>query len=348
MPEGSFTYKDAGVDIDAASSLKKKIVPLVRATFAPEVLQDIGLFGGLFKLDTSRFRDPILVSSVDGVGTKLKIAFAAGRHNTVGIDLVSHCVNDILMQGAVPLFFLDYLAMGKLDVSIAEQVVAGLAEGCRRAGCSLIGGETAEMPGFYSAGEYDLAGTIVGVVDRDNIIDGSTIEADNPIIALKSSGLHTNGYSLVRKLFLASNRYRLDEPVESLGTTLGDELLKPHRCYASAVGKLLERIKVRGMAHITGGGLTDNIPRILPKNVDATIDPSTWEPPAIFEMIRRAGDIAHGEMMRTFNMGVGMVLMVAPQDEAAALRMLNDEGEEAWTVGRTVKGNGVVRYLNRQ
>ena len=344
MSEGSFTYKQAGVDIDAADSLKKKIVPLVRATFSPGVLQDIGLFGGLFRLDVSRFREPILVSSVDGVGTKLKIAFESGRHNTVGIDLVSHCVNDILMQGAEPLFFLDYLAMGKLDVEVAEQVVAGLAEGCLRAGCSLIGGETAEMPGFYNPGEYDLAGTIVGVVDRENIIDGSAIQEGDPIVALKSSGLHTNGYSLVRKLFLSSGRYTLDRHIDMLGKTLLDELLEPHRCYSKPVRKLFGKIDVRGMAHITGGGLTGNVPRILPKALDAEIDMGSWKPQMIFELIRRDGDIARNEMLRTFNMGVGMVLVVPPGEEADTLENLKADGEEAWTIGRIVRGSGIVRF----
>ncbi len=344
MSKSPITYKQAGVDIEAASALKKKIVPLVRATFSPEVLQDIGLFGGLFKFDTSRFSEPVLVSSVDVVGTKLKIAFATGRHNTVGIDLVSHCVNDILMQGAAPLFFLDYLAMGKLDVAVAEQVIAGLAEGCRRAGCSLIGGETAEMPDFYGPGEYDLAGTIIGVIDRARIIDGSTIEEGDSIVALKSSGLHTNGYSLVRRLLLSSGKYRLDQHMDMLGRTLADELLMPHKCYAKPVTKLLEKISVRGMAHITGGGLTDNIPRILPKTLDAEIQLGTWNPLMIFELIKRDGDIAQGEMFRTFNMGVGMVLIVSRDDEDAALKSLKDDGEDAWTVGRMVKGTGNVKY----
>lgn len=347
MPEDSFTYKQAGVDIDAAGSLNKKIAPIVRSTFSPNVLQDIGLFGGLFRLDTSRFREPILVSSVDGVGTKLKIAFSTGRHNTIGIDLVSHCVNDILMQGAEPLFFLDYLATGKLDVEVAEQVVAGLAEGCRRAGCSLIGGETAEMPGFYNPGEYDLAGTIVGVVDKDRIIDGSAIREGDPIIALKSSGLHTNGYSLVRKLFLDSGRYELNQRVDILGKTLGEELLEPHRCYARPIRKLLDELPIRGMAHITGGGLTDNMPRILPKTLDAVIDLGSWRPPMIFELIKRDGDIAKDEMLRTFNMGVGMALIVSPADESTALEILGAEGEEAWTIGRVVKGSGAVRYKGK-
>jgi phosphoribosylformylglycinamidine cyclo-ligase len=347
MPEDSFTYKQAGVDIGAADSLNKKIAPIVRSTFSPDVLQDIGLFGGLFRLDTDRFAEPVLVSSVDGVGTKLKIAFTTGRNDTIGIDLVSHCVNDILMQGAEPLFFLDYLATGKLEVDVAEQVVTGLAEGCRRAGCSLIGGETAEMPGFYNPGEYDLAGTIVGVVDKPKIIDGSNIAKGDPIIGLKSSGLHTNGYSLVRKLFLDSGRYNLGDHVDLLGRTLADELLEPHRCYAKPVRKVLDGITVRGMAHITGGGLTDNIPRILPKTLDAEIDLGSWEPLMIFELIKRDGDVATAEMLKTFNMGVGMVLIVSPDDEAAALEILSAEGEEAWSLGRVVKGSGVVRYANK-
>lgn len=344
MPKGSFTYKQAGVDIEAADSLNKKIAPMVRSTFSADVLQDIGLFGGLFRFDTTRFHEPVLVSSVDGVGTKLKIAFATGRHDTIGIDLVSHCVNDILMQGAEPLFFLDYLATGKLEVAVAERVVAGLAEGCLRAGCSLIGGETAEMPGFYNPGEYDLAGTIVGVVEKEKIIDGSAIREGDPIIALESSGLHTNGYSLVRKLFLDSGKYDLNERIDLLGKTLADELLESHRCYAKPVRKLLDRVPVRGMAHITGGGLTGNIPRILPKTLDAEIDIDSWEPLMIFELIKRDGDVAPAEMLGTFNMGVGMALIVSPDDEKTALDILGAEGTQAWTLGRIVKGSGAVKY----
>jgi phosphoribosylformylglycinamidine cyclo-ligase len=345
MPQESFTYKQAGVDIEAASSLKRRIVPLARSTFSPNVLQDIGLFGGLFRLDSSRFSEPILVASVDGVGTKLKIAFATGRHNTIGIDLVSHCINDILMQGAEPLFFLDYLAMGKLDVAIAEQVVAGLAEGCRMAGCSLIGGETAEMPDFYKPGEYDLAGTIIGVVDKAKIIDGSAIREGDTIIALKSSGLHTNGYSLARKLLVDFGRYRLDQRIDSLGRTLADELLEPHRCYSKAMRGLLDENRVRGMAHITGGGLTDNIPRILPKTLDAALNLASWRPLPIFQLIQQAGNVAPDEMLRTFNMGVGMVLIVSPADEAGALSHLKRQGETAWTIGSVVSGTGKVTYL---
>ncbi len=348
MPEDSFTYKQAGVDIEAASSLNKRIAPMVRSTFSPDVLQDIGLFGAFFRLDISRFTEPVLVSSVDGVGTKLKIAFATGRHDTIGIDLVSHCVNDILMQGAEPLFFLDYLAMGKLDVDVAAQVVAGLSEGCRRAGCSLIGGETAEMPGFYNPGEYDLAGTIVGVVDKEQVIDGSAIREGDPIIALKSSGLHTNGYSLVRKLFLDSGKYELSARLDVLGRTLGEELLEPHRCYAKPIRKVADKVPIRGMAHITGGGLTDNVPRILPKKLDAEIDLGSWEPPAIFQIIRRDGDIAIDEMFKTFNMGPGMVLIVAPDDESTVLEILKAQGEEAWTIGRIAQGNGTVKYMEKQ
>lgn len=340
----SFTYKQAGVNVDAASSLKRRIAPLARSTFSPNVLQDIGLFGGLFRFDGSRYNDPILVSSVDGVGTKLKIAFATGRHNTIGIDLVSHCVNDILMQGARPLFFLDYLAMGKLDVAVAEQVVTGLAEGCRMAGCALIGGETAEMPDFYKAGEYDLAGTIIGVVDKERIIDGSGIRDGDCIVALKSSGLHTNGYSLVRRLLVDSGAYRLEQHIDGLGKSLADELLVPHRCYAPAVTRLLDKLTVHGMAHITGGGLTDNVPRVLPKTLDAAIELRSWQPLPIFELIQKEGNIAPEEMLRTFNMGVGMVLIIPPAEEAEAVAFLNDHGEEAWTIGRIVPGTGKVRY----
>ncbi|RJP25080.1 MAG: phosphoribosylformylglycinamidine cyclo-ligase [Candidatus Abyssobacteria bacterium SURF_5] len=344
MTQEPFTYKQAGVDIEAASSLKRRIVPLARSTFSANVVQDIGLFGGLFRFDSARYREPILVSSVDGVGTKLKIAFVTGRHNTVGIDLVSHCVNDILMQGAEALFFLDYLAMGKLDVDIAEQVISGLAEGCRAAGCSLIGGETAEMPDFYQPGEYDLAGTIIGVVDKHKIIDGSAIRKDDVIVAVQSSGLHTNGYSLVRKLLVDSGRYRLDQRVDALGKTLADELLEPHRCYARAVRGLLDKNLIRGMAHITGGGLTDNVPRVLPKAVDAEINMASLRPLSIFQFIQQEGDIDEGEMLRTFNMGVGMVVIVSPADEEETLSYLDAQGETVWTIGRIVSGTGKVKY----
>jgi phosphoribosylformylglycinamidine cyclo-ligase len=256
-------------------------------------------------------------------------------------------VNDILMQGAEPLFFLDYLAVGKLDVDVAEQVIAGLSEGCRRAGCSLIGGETAEMPGFYNPGEYDVAGTIVGVVDKENIIDGTAIREGDPIIALKSSGMHTNGYSLARKVLLDSGRYKLDEHVDALGRTPGEELLEPHRCYAKPIQAVMDALNVRGMAHITGGGLTDNIPRILPKDLDAELELGSWQPLAVFDLIRRSGDIAEAEMLRTFNMGVGMVLIVSPDEESAAMKILEAEGEEAWRIGCIVKGSGLVKYAGK-
>jgi phosphoribosylformylglycinamidine cyclo-ligase len=256
-------------------------------------------------------------------------------------------VNDILMQGAQPLFFLDYLAMGKLDVAVAEQVVAGLAEGCRAAGCALIGGETAEMPDFYAPGEYDLAGTIIGVVDKDKIIDGSSIKEGDSIVALKSSGLHTNGYSLVRKLLIEPGKYDLlNDHIPALRKTLADELLMPHRCYAKPIRALLDRISIQGMAHITGGGLTDNIPRILPKTLDAEIHLNTWRPLPIFELIQREGNIARDEMLRTFNMGVGLVLIVSRDDEAAALQSLKKDGEEPWIIGRITPGAGTVKYIS--
>jgi phosphoribosylformylglycinamidine cyclo-ligase len=303
------TYAAAGVDIDAAQRAKELIKKHARATLRPEVISGVGPFAGLYKLQG--YQEPILVSSVDGVGTKLKIAAALGRHDTIGIDLVNHCVNDILTSGAEPLFFLDYIAMGKLVPQQVEAIVEGMAGACRAVGCALIGGETAEMPGFYPQGDYDLVGFIIGVVEKGDIIDGRSIKAGDAIIGLPSSGLHTNGYSLVRKLF-GTEPSILSQSYPELGRTLGQELLEPHRCYYHVLKPLLPRIK--GMAHITGGGLIDNPPRILPPGLTAKLEKGSWEVPPIFTLIQKKGNIDEKEMYRVFNMGIGMAIISSPDD----------------------------------
>ncbi|TVS12713.1 MAG: phosphoribosylformylglycinamidine cyclo-ligase [Wenzhouxiangella sp.] len=316
----SLSYRDAGVDIDAGNALVERIKPLVAATRRPEVLAGLGGFGGLFHLG-QRFRDPVLVSGTDGVGTKLLLARRMGRHDSIGIDLVAMCVNDILVCGAEPLFFLDYFACGELDVDAAAGVVGGISEGCRRAGCALIGGETAEMPGMYAAGEYDLAGFAVGAVERNDLIDGSGIDETCVVLGLASSGPHSNGYSLIRKVLDHGNA-ALDAAFE--GSTLGEALLAPTRIYVRPVQRLLGRVDVRGMAHITGGGLTENIIRVVPEGFGVEIDPSNWTVPAVFDWLADQGNIETGEMRRTFNMGLGFVL-ICPEAEAARVAELLDE-----------------------
>jgi phosphoribosylformylglycinamidine cyclo-ligase len=337
-------YRSAGVDIEAATRAKKKIGDLVRSTFTPGTLGDIGSFGGLFRLDTSRYKEPVLVASADGVGTKLKVAFACGRHDTVGYDLVSHCINDILVQGARPLFFLDYLAMGKLEPGVVEAVVSGLARAGREFGTALLGGETAEMPGFYPPGEYDLAGTIVGVVERDGIIDGSAVEPGDVLLGLRSTGLHTNGYSLARKIVFEMEGLKPEDRIEAIGTTAGDALLEPHRCYLRSIEPLLERNLVNAMAHITGGGLTDNIPRVLPKGTSVRIQLERWTLPPIFRYLREKGGIAEPEMLRTFNVGIGMVLMIGSGKLEESKALLSEAGEDPVVVGDVLSGDGEVSY----
>lgn len=332
MSDQRITYKDAGVDIAAGNSFVNLIKPLVKSTYRPEVMADIGGFGGLFSLNASKFKNPVLVSGTDGVGTKLKIAFMADQHDTVGIDLVAMCVNDIVVQGAEPLFFLDYLATGALHPEKAAEVVKGIAEGCRQAGCALIGGETAEMPGFYSAGEYDIAGFAVGVVDRDNIIDGSSISVGNRLIGIASSGLHSNGYSLARKIIFD----RMGLPIDGMlatGRTVADELLTPTRIYIRSVMNLLKDFKINGIAHITGGGLLENVPRVLPRGCKATIHLPRWERPRLFDILQDAGNVERDEMYRTFNMGIGMVLAVAERDAEDMIYRLNGLQEQAWVIG---------------
>ena len=333
------------MDIDAATDAVGRMKAHVSATLTPGVLTETGSFGGMFALSAlGTLHDPVLVSSIDGVGTKLKIAFATGRHGTVGRDLVSHCVNDILVQGARPLFFLDYFGTGRLTPGVAAEVVRGLAEGCRAAGCALIGGETAEMPGLYAEGEYDLAGCIVGIVERSKIIDGSRVKPGDVLIGLASDGLHTNGYSLARQALLEDAGMSLDAPVPELGgVTLGDALLWPHRCYASAVLPLLDRFPapIKAMAHLTGGG-TDNIPRVLPSGVGVEIDTKAWTVPPLFRLIQSAGGVSEAEMFRVFNMGIGFVLIAASEDAEAVMGRLRDAGETAYCVGRAVEGEGVT------
>jgi phosphoribosylformylglycinamidine cyclo-ligase len=334
MSDQRVTYKDAGVDIAAGNSFVNMIKPLVKSTFRPEVMAEIGGFGGLFSLNASKYKNPVLVSGTDGVGTKLKIAFMADRHDTVGIDLVAMCVNDIIVQGAEPLFFLDYLATGKLLPEKAAQIVKGIAEGCRQAGCALIGGETAEMPGFYSEGEYDVAGFTVGVVDRENIIDGSTIAVGNRLIGIASSGLHSNGYSLARKLIFERLELSIHSEFPDTGRTVAEELLTPTRIYVRSILNLLKDFKINGIAHITGGGLLENVPRVLPRGCQATISLNGWVRPTLFDVLRDAGNVARDEMYKTFNMGIGMVLVVAENEADDIINRLSGMDEKAWSIGR--------------
>lgn len=312
------TYRQAGVDIEAGTEFVRRITPLVRGTFRPEVLTDLGGFGGLFRFDPSRFKDPVLVSGTDGVGTKLKIAFMMDRHDTVGIDLVAMSVNDIVVSGAEPLFFLDYFATGKLSIGTAENVVRGIAEGCRQAGCALIGGETAEMPSFYPDGEYDLAGFAVGVVDRDRIIDGQSITPGDAIIGVSSSGLHSNGFSLARRALLEQGGLKIDTSNADLGRTIGETLLTPTRIYVKQILAVAATHQVKGIAHITGGGITENLPRVFPHGTVAVIHRSGWTVPPIFRLIERLGHVERDEMYRVFNMGIGLIL-IAPADQVGGL-----------------------------
>jgi len=331
------TYKDSGVDIDAGNTFVKMIKPLVKATTRPEVMADIGGFGGLFSLNASKYKNPVLVSGTDGVGTKLKIAFMADRHDTVGIDLVAMCVNDIVVQGAEPLFFLDYLATGRLDPAKAADIVKGISAGCVQAGCALIGGETAEMPGFYADGEYDVAGFTVGVVDRDNLIDGSSITVGDKIIGLASSGLHSNGYSLARKVIFERMGLAIDSIIPGTGITVADELLKPTRIYAKSVLNLLRDFPINGIAHITGGGLLENIPRVLPHGCKAVLNKGNWQTPDIFTILMQAGNIEENEMFRTLNCGIGMVLVVPEAQTEDIMIRLSGLHETAFVIGEIAK-----------
>jgi phosphoribosylformylglycinamidine cyclo-ligase len=339
------TYKEAGVDIDAGMEAVLRMKDHIRSTFTSGVLTDVGTFGGMFQLDMEGVSKPVLVSSIDGVGTKLKVAFMMNKHDTVGHDIVNHCVNDILVQGARPLFFLDYFATGKLSPSGVVDVVKGLSEACRNACCALIGGETAEMPGIYLEGEYDIAGCIVGMVDRDKIVDGSRVMPGDVLVGLASNGLHTNGYSLVRHIFFDKAKWRVDQEVPELGSTLGEELLRPHRCYGPSVQQILSEFDVHAMAHLTGGGFYDNIPRALPQNCQAWVDRRNWEVPPIFRLIQQVGDVSEPEMYRTFNMGIGFVLVVPKEDAMAVVARLNDLGEESCIIGEVRQGSSEVQVL---
>lgn len=343
--KAGLTYAGAGVDIDFGNRAVELMRRAVRSTFRPEVLGDLGNFSGLFALDTSRYRQPVLVAGSDGVGTKLKVAMLMQQHDTVGIDLVAMCANDILTSGAEPLFFLDYLAVGRLVPERVAAIVDGIAAGCRQAGCSLIGGETAEMPGFYGPDEYDLAGFTVGVVERDQIINGSRIEPGDCLIGLSSSGLHSNGYSLARQVFLEVAGFRVDTFCPDLGRTIGEEMLEPTRIYVKTVLNLLKNFDVRGIAHITGGGLTENIPRLLPSGVAALIEKGSWPVPPVFSLLQEIGRIEDKEMLRTFNMGLGMILVLPPAQVDACLAFLGREGERACLVGKVTAGEQRIKYV---
>ncbi len=337
------TYADAGVNIDRANRTKKRIKYLAHKTFTRGVLSEIGGFGGLFSVD-KKYVDPVLVSSVDGVGTKLKVAFEMKVHHTVGGDLVNHCVNDIAVQGAAPLFFMDYLATGKLEPEVAEKVVEGIAESCKHNGCALIGGETAEMPGFYPEGEYDLAGFIVGVVEREKIVTGKGVEAGDIVLGLPSNGLHTNGYSLARKILFEIGHYSPETYVNEIKNKVGNELMRTHRSYWPVIRKMVAGDCVAAMAHITGGGITENLPRVLPRGTAAIIERGTWPILPIFEHLQTLGNVAEEEMLRTFNMGIGMLLVVPAKKFTKAQTLLERAGEKFYSVGRIVKGERKVMY----
>lgn len=342
-PEPGLRYRDAGVDLDAATRAKQKIAALLRATATPGTLSELGSFGGLFRVP-EEVRRPVLAASTDGVGTKLKLAFLSGRHDSVGEDLVNHCINDILVQGARPLFFLDYVGMGRVDPQVVEALVGGIARGCRANGCALLGGETAEMPDFYAPGEYDLAGTIVGIVDEDRVLDGRAIRAGDALVALASSGLHTNGYSLARRIVFDRMGLGVDDPFPEESGSVADVLLRTHRSYLAALQPLLQAGRVHGMAHITGGGITENVPRVLAPDLDARVDLASWRVPAVFRVLQRVGAVPEDEMFRVFNMGVGMLVFVAAEDAERVGDELIAAGEMAWIAGEVVPGDGRVRY----
>jgi len=339
-------YKQAGVDIEAGNEVVRRIRALAKSTFTPGVLSEIGSFGGLFRLDAAAITDPVLVASADGVGTKLRVAFLTGIHRTIGVDLVNHCVNDILVQGAQPLFFLDYLATGRLNPDVAVEIVEGLSTGCRANGCALLGGETAEMPGFYGDGEYDVAGFIVGAVGRDRLIDGRNIRAGDALVGLPSSGLHTNGYSLARRIAFELAGLRVDSFVPELGATIGEALLEPHRSYLPVIRPLLASGLIKGMAHITGGGITDNLPRIFPEGTSGVIDRSTWDVSPVFQWLQRTGNVPDEDMLRTFNMGIGLIVVCDDANADRLIAALAGAGEPAAVrIGRVEAGQRTVRYV---
>ena len=347
-------YAAAGVNIDLGNKIKATLPQLLAGTHRREVLGKVGGFGGLFALDTKKFRQPVLVASADGVGTKLKIAFAMRRHDTVGQDLVNHCVNDIAVLGAEPLFFLDYIGTGKLEAGVFTELISGFARACAENHCALIGGETAQMPGFYQAGEYDLSGTIVGVVEKARIPGGKGIRSGDAVLGLASTGLHTNGYSLARQIFFERMKLKPDSFVRELNNTIGDELLKVHRSYGPLLLELLRKFNppapggrpaVKGLAHITGGGFIDNIPRVLPKKCDVLVRKGSWEAPPIFELIRARGGVDEAELYQVFNMGIGMTAIVAAEKAEAALRFIRAQKQKAWRIGEVVSGRGIVKMI---
>ncbi|MDD5014934.1 MAG: phosphoribosylformylglycinamidine cyclo-ligase [Atribacterota bacterium] len=331
------SYKEAGVDISLANQIVEKIKPLISKTTIPGVLGGIGGFGGLFSLAEQKYKEPVLVSGTDGVGTKLKVAFALNKHDTIGIDLVAMSVNDIITCGAKPLFFLDYISIGKLSEKVVVEIVKGVTEGCKMADCALLGGETAEMPGFYSEGEYDLAGFAVGVVEKSQIIDGKKIKEGDAVIGIASNGLHSNGFSLVRKVLFESKKYKISDKIPSFEKSLGEELLRPTQIYVSPVLHLLEKYKILGIAHITGGGIVENIPRILPEGVSVRIDQESWPKPSIFTFLQKEGEIPDGEMYRTFNMGIGMVLIVSQNDASKVMDELKMVEYDSYFIGKVIK-----------
>jgi phosphoribosylformylglycinamidine cyclo-ligase len=342
MSEEGLSYRDAGVDIDAAQRAMGGIAAMLRSTRTSDTLSDLGSFGGLYRVPGG-FQRPVLVASTDGVGTKLKLAFLTGRNDTVGADLVNHCVNDILVQGARPLFFLDYIGLGRLEPGTVEELVSGIARACRENGCALLGGETAEMPDFYTAGEYDLAGTIVGIVEESKVLNGSAIRSGDRVIALASAGLHTNGYSLARRVVFDRMGLGVDDPFPGEDATVGEVLLREHRSYLHSISPLLASGQIRALAHITGGGLLDNLPRVLPAGLSARIDTESWEVPNVFRVLQREGGIERDEMFRAFNMGVGMVAVVGPDRADETILALRAAGETAWIAGEIVAGDsGVV------
>ncbi|WP_010272650.1 phosphoribosylformylglycinamidine cyclo-ligase [Paenibacillus senegalensis] len=340
----SEAYKQAGVDIAAGNEAVERMKKHVKRTFRPEVLTGLGGFGALFGIDKNKYEEPVLVSGTDGVGTKLKLAFAMDKHDTIGIDAVAMCVNDIVVQGAEPLFFLDYLASGRIVPEKIEAVVQGIAEGCVQSGCALIGGETAEMPGMYADGEYDIAGFVVGIVDKAKIIDGSTIQPGDVVLGMASSGVHSNGFSLVRKLLLEQKGYSLEQQLGGLDRPLGEVLLEPTRIYVKPIQHLLGQVTIKGMAHITGGGFIENIPRMLPDQVDVQIDYGSWPIPAIFELMQAEGGISNRDMFTTFNMGIGMVLVLPEAEAEKAIQLAGEQGETLYRIGKVVKGTQKVVF----
>jgi len=341
------TYEDAGVSIDTMDAALDDIKGMIKSTYRPEVVSSIGQFGGLFALDKDKYDQPVLVSSNDSVGTKLKLAFMTGRHNTVGFDIVAHCANDILVLGAEPLFFLDYLGTGKLERHVMVQLMEGLSAGCKETGCALIGGETAELPSFYQPGEYDLVGTIIGIVERQKILTGDTIRPGDRVIGLASVGLHTNGYSLARKIVFEVCGYGAEERIDELGMTIADELLKPHKSYVKPILKLIEKYnaeepKIKGLAHITGGGLRDNIPRILPENCSAVIEKGSWDMLPVFPFLQEKGGVAEDEMYRVFNMGIGMAVVVSAECADQIAGDLKSLGETVYSIGEIAEGDKTV------